>query len=402
MELTRVETRPAPGEPGRVRLVGQVAYDDRRRAPEELWFEVEGSLADSLSGSGNPWLAALLPLAVTLGEPLRLCLPVDPLLRAGAEELGAVWRAWYPWLSAVSLDAPASEEGRPPDATAAFFSGGVDSFYTVLRRLETRPSMLRPSELVFLAGFDLRLSREEVRRRRRDRFRRVAESLGVGLVEVATNVKETRLVEANWNDLSHGSILVACGLALERRFGVLLIASTFDYGHLHSLGSHPLTDPMLSTTATRIVHDGAAASRCRKVEYLAGSAVALENLHVCWKREDDENCGECEKCLRTMVMLELAGALGRASTFPVRRLDLDRVSRILLRRERSYDAYYGEISRWALRIGRLDIHRAIEASNRSSRLRRRVVSLATSWKEKRVLWRAARRMRHWAVQGRVA
>jgi hypothetical protein len=398
MELTRVETRPAPGAPGRVRLVGEIVYGGGRR--DELWYEVDESLADSLSESGNPWLAALLPLAATLGEPLRLCRPIDGLLRRGADEIGAVWRGWYPWLSAVSIDAPAAGEASSSPRTGAFFSGGVDSFHTVLRRREE--GTIGPEELLFVAGFDLRLSRDAALRARRDRIRRIADSLGLRLVEVATNVKETRVAEADWNDLSHGSILTSCGLALERRYGVLLIASTFDYGHLHPIGSHPLTDPLLSTSATRVVHDGAAHSRCRKVEQLAGSDVALENLHVCWESGGDQNCGDCEKCLRTMVMLELAGALGRATTFPSRRLDLERVARILLQRERSYDTYYREISRWALRIGRLDVHRAIESSHRSSRLRRQAVSLAQSWRQKRVLWRAARRLRHWALQGRVA
>jgi hypothetical protein len=101
-------------------------------------------------------------------------------------------------------------------------------------------------------------------------------------------------------------------------------------------------------------------------------------------------------------MLELAGASSRASSFPSAPLDLELVARILLKRERSYVTYYREISRWALRTGRRDIHRAVEASHRSSRLRRKAVQLAQSWKQKRVLWRAARYLRDWAQQGRVA
>ena len=106
MRLSRVETRAAPGDPGRVRLVADVVYDDRPGSLEELWFEVDESLADSLSASGNPWLAALLPLAATLQQPVRMSLPIDPLLRRGAGEIAAVWRGWYPWLGAVEVDAP--------------------------------------------------------------------------------------------------------------------------------------------------------------------------------------------------------------------------------------------------------------------------------------------------------
>jgi hypothetical protein len=386
-------------------MVGEVVYDDRPHAREEFWFEVDESLSDSLSRTANPWLAALLPLAATLREPLRLGLPLDPVLRSNASELNAIWRAWYPWLGTVPIEAdmlaePRREEG--PRLTGAFFSAGVDSFYMVMRRLRDPRGILRPQELICIAGFDVPLARLKERLRRRERLTRVAESLGARLVEVATNIKETRLSTADWNDVWHGCGVVATGLALEHRYRRLMIAATFDYGHLKPVGSHPLTDPLLSTAATRVLHEGASATRFQKVEYLAGLEGPLDALHVCWKQESDENCGRCEKCLRTMIMLEVAGALGRARTFPDRSLDLDLVSRILLKRDRSYDTYYREVSRWALRRGRVDIHRAIESCNRASRLRRRVVSLSQSWKTKRVLWRAARRLQHWALQGRVA
>jgi len=402
MELSRVETRAVPGEPGRVRLVGEVVYDDRPRASEEMWFEVDEALAADFSSSGNPWFAALLPLAATLREPLRVRLPVDALLLASAADLNAIWRDWYPSLGVVSVEAESAEAPAGGRLTGAFFSGGVDSFYTVMRRLAAENQVLRPDELICVAGFDVPLAHEEARRRRRQRLERVADELGLRLVEIATNMKQTRLSHANWNDLWHGCGLVASGLALERRYRRLVIASTFDYAHLNSLGSHPMTDPLLSTEGTRVLHDGADATRCQKVEYLSRLEMPLQTLHVCWKQESDENCGQCEKCLRTMLTLELAGALGRAKTFPVTSLDLDRVSRILLKKERSYPTYYGEISRWALRIGRLDIHRAVESCNRTSRLRRRVMNLSQSWKKRRLLWRASRHLKAWAFQGRVA
>jgi hypothetical protein len=402
MELSRVEKRAVPGEPGRVRLVGEVVYDDRPHAREELWFEVDEGLSESFSRSGNPWLAALLPLAATIREPLRLGLPVDPLLKSSAPELNAIWRAWYPWLGSVTVEADGLPRASGGRLTGAFFSGGVDSFYMVMRRLLDPRRLLRPDELICVAGFDVPLSRQAERLRRRNRLSRVAESLGVRLVEVATNLKETRLATADWNDLWHGCGIVATGLALEERYRRLMIAATFDYAHLKSLGSHPMTDALLSTGGTRVLHEGARATRFQKVEYLAGVEGPLDALHVCWKQESDENCGRCEKCLRTMVMLEVAGALSRAKTFPEQTLDLERVSRILLKRDRSYDTYYREVSRWALRTGRVDIHRAIESCNRASRLRRRAVSLSQSWKSKRVLWRAARRLHAWALHGRVA
>ena len=91
MDLVSVRTSGAASAGSRARLLGEVVYDDRPGEPEEYWFEVPEQWAGSLSLSGNPWLACLLPLAVTLGEPLRLCVPVDPELRAGVARVMQTW-----------------------------------------------------------------------------------------------------------------------------------------------------------------------------------------------------------------------------------------------------------------------------------------------------------------------
>lgn len=47
---------------------------------------------------------------------------------------------------------------------------------------------------------------------------------------------------------------------------------------------------------------------------LAHAPVALASLRVCVRRSE-RNCGRCEKCLRTMVELHLAGALDSCTEF---------------------------------------------------------------------------------------
>src|ERR1700744_5718174 len=94
MELVGVRVEESPSTRGRVRLVGEVAYDDRPGAPEQYWFDVPEELAGDLSLSGNPWLACLLPLAVVRREPLRLSRPCDPVLVANASRLMKIWCGW--------------------------------------------------------------------------------------------------------------------------------------------------------------------------------------------------------------------------------------------------------------------------------------------------------------------
>ena len=162
MELVSVRIEESPQAAGRVRLVGEVAYDDKPGL-ETYWFEVDEQYAPSLSTSGDPWLACLLPLAATLRQDLRLRVPVDPLLVQHATRISETWTDWYreryPDLRRVVVEADVEASPPAPVAreTAGFFSGGIDSFFMVLRNAERtdRAQFPRIDRLVWVGGFDL-------------------------------------------------------------------------------------------------------------------------------------------------------------------------------------------------------------------------------------------------------
>jgi hypothetical protein len=92
-------------------------------------------------------------------------------------------------------------------------------------------------------------------------------------------------------------------------FGRVLIGSTLAYEELGPEGTHPLSDHWWSGDMCEIVHDGAEARRSRKIDVIASHPVALAHLRVCWRLDTSAyNCGMCEKCVRTMIGLHLAGA----------------------------------------------------------------------------------------------
>jgi hypothetical protein len=398
VELTGIRTMEAPA-PGYVRLVGDVRYDRGAPASESFWYEVPEELGGALSRSGNPWLACLLPVAAAIGEPLRLRVPVDSLLLRGASEILAIWAAWYPRLRCVPVEADGGAPAAGGTGSAAFFTGGVDSFFTALRNAPGQDTATPVQELLTIAGLDIPLQREQAAGRRRERLRAAASRLGLGLAEIATNAKETRLREADWHDVAHGPVIVSAGLALEGRYRRLLIASTKPYGALQPLGSHPMTDPLLSTQGTRVVHDGAAFGRGAKIAFISRFDVAMEALHVCYRGKDDANCGECEKCLRTLLWLELSGRREACRTFAPGPLDLRRVEKIFV--IGSLVPYYRELRGAAARAGRRDLVRAVDRSTRRSTLRRRMVGLSERLRDRRLLWRAARPLRRAALAGAV-
>ena len=57
-----------------------------------------------------------------------------------------------------------------------------------------------------------------------------------------------------------------------------------------------------------IVHDGAGFSRTEKVALIATDALASKTIKVCWEGKDTyENCGVCEKCIRTRLNFAAVG-----------------------------------------------------------------------------------------------
>jgi hypothetical protein len=265
-----------------------------------------------------------------------------------------------------------------------------------LERDDARP---RIDRLLCVHGFDIPLRAPQEFERLRARLAPAADAIGKELVPVATNLREMRFREARWGNLSHGGALASVGLALGPRFRSLHIAASHAYRPFHEWGSHPDTDPLLSTSATRIVHQGAGVLRSRKMEYIAKFDQAMRALHVCYAIGTADNCCNCRKCYLAMLTLEVMGVLPRCATMRST-IDLARVEKIYLKSD-AYIRLYGEIDVLARRAGRADISEAIrKCISRTRRLRRQLQ--AVDWMStKRGLWRVAHFLRPRVLAGSV-
>ncbi len=128
LEISDLRIDPSPRDAAMTRLSMELTYPEWWSRPERIWFEIPTELRHEAPLSGDAWMISLLPLAVTLGAPIAMDLPVDPQLVANARKLMQTWNNWYPALRPVPLHVPTSDS-RPstvPSRTAAFFSGGVE------------------------------------------------------------------------------------------------------------------------------------------------------------------------------------------------------------------------------------------------------------------------------------
>lgn len=288
--------------------------------PFEVWFRVTGAPAEL-----PPEALATMAVPVAMGRGLAVEVPgpVSEAFLTGVGQWQAVFSTWYPdRLEPVAVQAPARRGSRKrAQGRACFFTGGVDSFFSALRHLDAIDA------LVFVYGFDVPLEElPDLRTAVSAGVRAAAAELGKPLVEVETNLHDfSDHFRSPWGTTYHGAALAAVAHVLAPAFGEVLIGGTHTYADLFPWGSHPLTDPLLSSDRVRLVHDGGDADRVEKTVAVARSEVAMRHLRVCWENRDGTyNCGRCRKCLRTQIALVVAGRLEACRTLP-HTIDLDAV-----------------------------------------------------------------------------
>ncbi|MBI4387421.1 MAG: hypothetical protein HY582_00055 [Candidatus Omnitrophica bacterium] len=293
---------------------------------QEIWFKTR-NLPD-VDYSDVALATTLLP-AMKLGCPLQLEGEVSPQLFSVLEKMQDIYSCWFPQYQKVMVKAftKPKDNFSQENSVGCFFTGGVDSFYTLLKHSD------EISHLIFVHGFDVRLDDQELYRNVKSAMLDVAKATHKEVIEVATNVRLLLDRFTKW-DHSHGAALASVALLLSAQFRKIYIASSNPYNVLEPHGSHVLLDPLWSIENTEIVHDGCEATRVEKVVRIAESHVALDYLRVCYEnRNGAYNCGICEKCLRTMLNLQAVGALKKCKTLP-HTFDLSRISWIEMPNER--------------------------------------------------------------------
>lgn len=316
MRFLEQRVTDSPDRPGCVRIAADFEME-RSGAVLSFWFDLPESCRGSIGQSGDPWAALMVPIAMEAGEDISISVPVDSLLLENLIGLMAVWHYWFPELREARFDAPPASPRPPATRRGMFFSGGIDSFFTLLRHDKAaRGGGGGPVDtLIFVGGFDIPITDEGEVSLARQRLEGPALAFGKTFLPVMTNLRELDTpYRTNWI-LSHGCAMATIAHLLSGELGEVLISSTYKYGLLLRIGSHPMTDPLLSSRRLRVIHDGASHSRDDKIAHVATSETALRHLRVCYAAQRHDNCGKCAKCIHTMTALDMFGYAYKAPAF---------------------------------------------------------------------------------------
>lgn len=207
------------------------------------------------------------------------------------------------------------------DRKLLFFSGGLDSTYSLYRNLS--PNL----ELLMICGYDMYMENGHqlrVRAKWVQIYRKYAEKLGLRLNLAYTNIRSLlkedltiqesskRLPGSFWDMLRHAPCLFGAATPLGADVNEIILSSngcrewdTSTQDNMYGSGFN--VAPML-TWGDSVAQYCCDADRFEKAQYLrdvlnSGDAT----LRVCFKPLVELNCMECEKCLRTLSQLVLVG-----------------------------------------------------------------------------------------------
>ncbi|MCF8261478.1 MAG: hypothetical protein K9J12_11945 [Melioribacteraceae bacterium] len=267
-----------------------------------------------LKVSNEAFIAIAIIPAMSTRSNILLDGEIDSRFSKALPTIQTIFQQWYPHqqfqkfeLSNPIIESRDIETKR--NRVGSCFSAGVDSFYTFLKNKE------EIDDLVFLNGFERSLDDQVVSEQTSKIIHKIGANFDKNVIEMKSNVRRF-LSKFVYSGIHHGAMLAAVGHLLSGSLSKLLIPSSVTYQYLGAWGSHPILDPLWSSNSLEIANDGTDAGRIQKLKFVSESDYALNNMRVCSQNKGTWlNCGECEKCIRTMTGLLGINKLDKCTTF---------------------------------------------------------------------------------------
>lgn len=262
-------------------------------------------------------VTALVP-AMERGEQLILEGTVtDELLHALNGDFQEVIKNVIPRLTKVKVTATdAAPPGPRRSGVAAGFSAGVDSYSAISEYYlaDKIPDSLRLSHLLFNNVGAHERGGRMVFKNRLARASAASRKLGLPLVVVDSNAE--KLYGGFGFVQTHTFRNAAVAFLLQSGVGTFLYASGFPYSEVKvspsygSAYSDAVSLPTISTSSLTLRSVGSSLTRVEKTLQAVSIPVSYETLDVCTSSAVHAvNCSTCNKCMRTQLTLDIAGAL---------------------------------------------------------------------------------------------
>lgn len=287
---------------------------------EQLYMKFDKQYQQELSESADPWVILCLHKMLRAGGDFYVHGAVSASLMDNLEKYCDCWRTLKPEYKNIKI-IPESEVQDPvhelPNRAIMTFSGGLDASFTLFRHKTGQAGRntknIERAILLFGAA-DTPLDRPEEFKIHADNARTMCESMGVDFLTVETNFRD---YYNDWEQ-EHFNLIVSALYFFEKYPYKITASSLCVLPVSYKMwSSNPITDLMLSCNSANVISDDVAYDRVMKANVVKNWKLATKKMRVCWAGADkSKNCGECEKCIRTMLNFIACGIDTPLEMFP--------------------------------------------------------------------------------------
>lgn len=295
-----------------------------------LFFEYNYDLSDiPKSILTIPFVANIAPLVWITDSILK----VDELDKSFFECLSKIKVAYQnmypdvPFKGEIIVNNAVDNSYIPEYEAAQLFSGGLDALATFIRIRDKNPLLITEY------GWHKESTEDnEVWEADKNNVVSFANSRGLENILIHSNygtfIKaqsidhdfQSKLGDSWWHGLHHGLAIISAAIPIAFKLKVecIYIASSYFEGYKAKCASDPTVDNEIRYASGRVFHDGYDINRQDKVKVVVDYFSEMQetaNLRVCFLRE--ENCCNCEKCVRTIIGIVAEGQYPRRFGFNI-------------------------------------------------------------------------------------
>ena len=314
--MIRIEKPFIIQEEGKSVLNAYVTIGEKR---EKIWFKVDEIFGQYLCYErGDAYLIAVLNYAMRNGHDIVSDAPITEDLLYNIEMYlidGLI--EYNPSFHRTIISADVASESLPnAGAVGTGISCGIDSLHALANEQNKKYPKHCITHLTFnnVGSHGEGEQAHKLYEKRIQRPRQFAEEYGFVFVASDSNLMDV-VKQSHFQTHTYSSMFAV--YCLQKLYSVYYYASSGHKYHEFNLvdrgggsGEYELLSlPVFSTRQLIIYSEGANKSRMEKIKSIATYKPSYKYLNVCLMEGD--NCGRCEKCVRTMMGLDAINVLDK-------------------------------------------------------------------------------------------
>ena len=304
----------------KARLCADITLEDKVNT---LYFEVDNIYKDALcTERSDAFVSALLTTAMENSYDIICETPLsEQLYYQLTEYYMPIVSKHQPYVTEVKITAKlTSDKINSKNGVAVGASGGVDSFYSIIRHKDIDIEGRKITHLLFNNVCTLDNNDERIREwynKKRKEIQIIADDFGLPLISMYTNMYSFYNFPYKTFSYFFAFTYAACVFALQNLISIYYQSAgfTLDDFDINTRNDAAYFDVFnlkcLSTESIVFYSAGTDKSRMEKVKFIADNRTVQKFLNVCPVevsgnsniKDNKINCGECPKCLRTLSEL---------------------------------------------------------------------------------------------------